>query len=815
MVSPTNLSSRLFTITGTGGTGKTRLALEHGRASLSRWTGGVWICDLTEAWSVQDILSAVADALSVPLERDPNSQLAEAIRGRGEALFIFDNFEQIVDHAAETVGRWLDIADRATFLVTSRQPLRLRGEHVYMLEPFGPGEASALFADRAHQADRRFQLTEDNRPQIEALVKMLDGLPLAIELAAARIRGLPPARLMNRLQKRFQLLQSRSPDLTPRQRTLRATLQWSWDLLRPWEQDCLAQAACFEGGFTFEAAEVIIDLSAYPQAPWVEDVLAELAEKSLLQTRSGRLSMLVSIQDFAREAAPEMEATQRRHGDFFATFGSRPALEALDRHGDAEKLAALGQEIDNLIAACKTAARGGRPQVAVDCARATLNIYALRGPFAAGLELIADLRTNATLADPRLEADVCHMETRIHQRLGEYAAGLRRARRFYELVKGIDDHRREALALNKCGILLRYQGYFDEALEVLEQALSISQHHRYPEVQATTLNAMANIFIKQNRQDDAERCHRRALQLSRDVGDRYQEAAVLGNLGAIYINLHRFDEAKAAFDAAMALHKKGVDLIGQGILYGNMGILEAKRRNYDDARHNFERALAIQRDLKNRRSMGILLGNLGALHFDRFELAQARDRLNEALQIQRQIGNRSSQGILLGNLGLVEQESGDLLGALDLFQRAIPILHQNRLRRFEAITLTHLGEVLLDMKRSREAREALTRAALAARTLHDETPAVIQALQGALAAEQGDPARGRQLVDAALQALRPFNHTRHTLKALCRKVAILQADDDLVGAAQALQEVVMMANRHNVPEDTAVMTRIGDLKRQR
>ena len=254
--------SRLVCLLGPGGTGKTRLARRYALAWLGEWPGGVYFCDLSEAHSLEGIHFAVALALGVPLGKDdPAVQLGHAIAGRGRCLVILDNFEQVQQHATATVGRWLDRAGEATFVVTSRERLHLEGEQVLAVEPLRlDSEAIELFAVRARAQRPGFELDEGTRHAVAEVVRLLDGLPLAIELAAARVRVLSPAQIVERLKDRFVLLAG-ATGAAARQATLRAAIDWSWELLTPWEQTALAQCSVFEGGFTLEAAELVLDLA--------------------------------------------------------------------------------------------------------------------------------------------------------------------------------------------------------------------------------------------------------------------------------------------------------------------------------------------------------------------------------------------------------------------------------------------------------------------------------------------------------------------------------------------------------------------------
>jgi predicted ATPase/class 3 adenylate cyclase len=324
--------TRLLTLLGTGGTGKTRLAIRYGRRWLGDWPGGVWFCDLSEASTLDGVCYAVSRTLGVRLGAgDPVAQVADAITARGQCLVVLDNFEQLTQHAAATLGQWLDGRD-ASFLVTSREKLGLPGEVVQPVEPLPlEGPAFDLFVVRARAARADFVLDDAGRASIEQAVRWLDGLPLAIELAAARMTLFSPAQLLERLRDRFQVLAGRrGPD---RQATLRAAIDWSWQLLSPAEQAAFAQCSTFEGGFTLAAAEGVLDLTTAADPLPVVDAIQALVDKSLLRRRAVDsdvprheidepfFGMYVSIHEFARERCREhgaafQRALEERHGSF-------------------------------------------------------------------------------------------------------------------------------------------------------------------------------------------------------------------------------------------------------------------------------------------------------------------------------------------------------------------------------------------------------------------------------------------------------------------------------------------------------------------
>lgn len=278
--------ARLVSVLGVGGTGKTRLVVHYGRSWLGEFPGGVWFSDLAPARSVEGIASAVAQGLDVPLGRDdPVVQLGHAIAGRGRCLVILDNFEQVARYAAQTLGHWLASTEQAQFLVTTREVLGLSGEAILALPPLPPAEGAELFVQRAEAAKPDFQPLAEDQAAIAPLIALLDGLPLAIELAAARVRVMRPHMLLARMSERFKLLASKGGRLD-RQSTLRATFDWSWDLLPPAEKAALAQLSVFDGGFTLEAAEAVIDLSNLDDVPWTVDVVNALVDKSFVRQRA-------------------------------------------------------------------------------------------------------------------------------------------------------------------------------------------------------------------------------------------------------------------------------------------------------------------------------------------------------------------------------------------------------------------------------------------------------------------------------------------------------------------------------------------------
>ena len=257
---------RLLTVVGAGGTGKTRLVCQYGVERVSAYEGGVWFADLSMANTEAELCQCVADALdSVDCEL-PIEQIGNAIRGRGATLILLDNFEQVVQFSSRTVGNWIGFAPEASFVVTSRERLRLSGEQLLYLDPVGLNEAVALFETRARAVRPDFVVTDANRKAVQEICNRLDCMSLAIELAAARSAILQPSQLLERLSQRFRLLRGRNREGSHRQSTLRNAIDWSWKLLAPYERAALAQLSVFSSRLSLDATEHVINLDAFPDA---------------------------------------------------------------------------------------------------------------------------------------------------------------------------------------------------------------------------------------------------------------------------------------------------------------------------------------------------------------------------------------------------------------------------------------------------------------------------------------------------------------------------------------------------------------------
>jgi predicted ATPase/class 3 adenylate cyclase len=668
---------RLITVLGPGGIGKTRFVRRYARVWLGDWPGGVYFCDLSDARTTDGVLGAVAVGLGIPLGRDDAvTQLGHAIAARGSCLVILDNVEQVLEPVATALSRWLDRAGAARFLVTSRERLRLDGEGVLALEalPLGDdtGGAVALFLARARAQLPGFAANPAQHAEVERVVLLLDGMPLAIELAAARVRLLSPAQIVERLRDRFVLLAG-ARGTAPRQATLRGAIDWSWELLSRAEQAAFAQCAVFEGGFTLAAAEAVLDLAPVGATEAPIDIVQSLLDKSLLRVwhprgqggdHEPRFGMYASLHEYARErldASGEAAAAEARHGRHFAVFGDEDALAALWKSDGARRRNALAIELDNLVAACRRAlARGDAPTAASSYAAAWA-VLERQGPRALGVTLGRELATASMPPGPRV------------------------------------------VVLRNYGTAIHLAGDPERGAAILLEALALAQSAGDRRAEAELLGGLGDIRFDQMRLDEAHRLLDAALVASRETGDRIIEAKTLCRLTAVAHVQSRWDEAATLMDAGMARVRETGARQLELVLLNMRAMREHAQGHSQTALETHRHMCEIARETGHRSGEATSLTNLGGMLLDLGRDGEALPALQEALSIHREIGNRSHEGMVLGNLGILHRQQGRADDARAHFEAALAIAREVEDPRHELYLLGSLGELLLEQQKFEEA----------------------------------------------------------------------------------------------------------------
>ena len=657
--------ARLVSLLGMGGTGKTRLATHFGWTALGEFAGGVWFCDLAVARDIDGLTYAVAQGLELPLGReDPVAQIGHAIAGRGACLLILDNFEQISRHAEATLGQWLGRAAQARFLVTTREVLGIAGEEALTLAPLPQADAELLFRRRALAARRDFKPGADDEGAIAPLVKLLDGLPLAIELAAARVRTLGPRAMLARMGERFKLLTSSGHRLE-RQSTLRVAFDWSWDMLSDADRTAFAQLSVMAGAFSLEAAEQVIALDDLPEAArgaWGPDLVQSLVDKSLLRALPGeRFDMLISVQAYADDhlrhpgrypgsGSAALVAAQGRHCAWYAALGPQRAVE----HDCVD--------LDNLVMACRRAVGFGRTDWACGALVGAWAALALHGPYQSGVDLAQAVSSMPGLVG----ADAARVQTTLGSAL-EAAGRLAEARTAQERALGHgaagQGGASEIEALISLGGLMGRAGQTDAARRTLQRALELARQQSEAVLACNALNGLGNLEFVQGRMDESLGHYEAALSLAKQSSYRRGECSVLGNMGNLNASCGRVDAARTMSEQALALARTLGDKRREGNTLSNLGLQYWTQGKLDLARSACDAALTVARDLGHPRLESVVLCNLGLVHEAMRQPEQASQHLEAALVLARRMGDPRAEGQVLGYLGWVDARLGKFAAA--------------------------------------------------------------------------------------------------------------------------------------------------------
>ena len=577
---------RLVTLTGAGGSGKTRLALELGLGLLEAFPNGVFIVQLAPLTDTALVVPAIAQALGVrelagrPLLSNLQEHLADK-----HLLLVVDNCEHLRG-ATPTLSALLAAAPKLTVLATSRECLHLSGEHDFPLAPLVQDEAVELFAARAKAVMPSFAL-DGIRVEVVEICNRLDCLPLAIELAAARMRVLSPQALLARLEQRLPLLTGGARDAPERQRTLRATIEWSYELLELGEQELFARLAVFAGGCTPEAAEDVCTASL--------DTFSSLIDKSLLRQSEDRLWMLETIREYALERleeAGEAEGLRRRHAQYFLEV-TRQAEGELRGAEQAASLETLEAEHDNLRAAL--AGRDGDLQL--EFAGLLWRFWVARGHFEEGLKSLRQVLGRPS-PDAALRAQAFHAAANVALFGGGDVAYIKScAEEARKLFEAAGDAAGVARALLDLGNATGLEGDYELAGRLLKRARTAAGDVGDRLYVASATNSLAEIALRRRDYEEALALYREALALARDLGHPQSISQVLFNVGFAFFRLGRHDDAETSVKESLTLaHGLGSRHIIAACI-SLTGSLAAARGRPQQARRLLAMAEALQSEL--------------------------------------------------------------------------------------------------------------------------------------------------------------------------------------------------------------------------
>jgi len=609
---------RLLTLTGPGGVGKTRLVLEVAREAAKRFVDGVCLVPLASVPQAQLVPSAIATSLGVKegAERPLVEALQEHLRDR-RLLLLLDNLEHLLE-AAPLVGELLAACPGLTVLATSRAVLQLSAEHIYPVPPLTvpdpsrlPGlghlvqyDAVQLFVQRARAADAHFAVTEENARSIAGICSRLDGLPLAVELAAARVRLFPPPALLRRLSSRLDLLTGGARDAPERQQTLRATLDWSYHLLSAQDQRLFDRLSVFVGGGSFEAAEAVCNADGELD---VLESAASLVEQSLLRSEPAaggepRLVMLETVREYAGallQASGEAEEIRRRHVEYYLALAEEAAPH-LTGPDQAAWLQRLERDLGNLRAALEWARERSETEMGLRLAGALTRFWVTQGYSTEGREWLTGFIA---------QADGVALPTVVR-----------------------------AQACSGAGLLANIQGDLSEAVSWLDQGIVLYQEAGDQIGAVRALNTLGGVAYDRGDLAEARARWEECVALARSVNDPGEVARALGNLGDAYYHLGELARAETCHQEALALARQAGRRDVEAFQLGDLGNVSRRQGDLERAAALHRQALALKRTLGDRRQIAITLEDVAALAAAEGRMERVARLLGAAAELRARIG---------------------------------------------------------------------------------------------------------------------------------------------------------------------------------
>ncbi len=819
--------TRLLTLTGPGGTGKTRLSLHVAADLIEMFPDGVWLVELAPLSDPALVPQTLTSTLGVREEsgRPIAATLTDYLRAK-HLLLILDNCEHLIDACAQLADVLLHACPDLRVLASSREALGIAGETAFRvpslslpppqsriadLHSLNQYEAVRLFIDRASAVRPGFQMTEANAPAIAQICHRLDGVPLAIELAAARVRAMTPEQITARLDDRFRLLTGGSRTALPRQQTLRALIDWSWDLLSPPERTLLRRLAVFWDGWTLDAAEAVCADAEGQEVispNEVLDWLARLVDKSLVvadeQDGEARYRLLETIRQYARDklleaGSTEAERVRGRHLNFFLRLAAEAEPE-VRRADQLSWLARLETEHGNLRAALKWALGSRDIERGLRLAAALSRFWYLRGHWKEGREWLEQMLLETAREAASSQAALWR-SARAKALYGaawlmdESGRDIPLYEESLSLCRELGDKWGTAFSLRGLGATTAYRGNPEQGEPLLEESLTLFKELGDPWGMAVVLFSLA--WVASNRDDNqtAQAMWDESLSLFRQVGDRWGIAVVLGGLGYIARLQGHYQKAAALSEESLTLFRELGDKAGVAVSLSRLGNVALRRGDYRQAVTILEEGLVLQKERGDRASAIFTLSLLGLVACYQADYLRAVSLLEEGLALSREIEDEVNAAYVLGYMGLAAYYQGDLERAGTLWRESVPLHREYEERPGLGIALNGLGLVAVQQSDFTLAANLLHESLTLHQSVGDRRYIAISLdSQGRLARAQGDGAQAASLFKQSLTLRKKMGDKQGLAEALEALASVATGRPEkaarLFGAAESLREAI-------------------------
>lgn len=694
---------RLVTIVGQGGAGKTRLATTIARSRLNQYRDGVWLVELADiSPDDDDLVEAIAVEIAIALDLrlsgsdTPIEQLLNYLQHK-QMMLVLDNFEHLLE-GAQIILDIVQRCEQVQLLVTSREVVGLRAEWAIALtgliyptsdEDEMPSDAVELFAARRAQ-QQRGDIAVADLTAIRRICRMVEGLPLAIELAAALTRHTTCQAIVNHLEKGFDALATSLRDVEPRHRALHVVFEMSWRTLTPILQQQLARLSVFRGGFTAAAAQQVADAG--------ELHLAGLGDKSLLSydAEMGRYSLHAVVRAYAAEKRPFTAPTLTKHAHYYLTLLAQHT-ELLQKETPQKSVAVIHPEIDNVRLAWQTGLEQRQTEWLFSALTSLSIYYQLRGLAHEG-EATMQATQRAT---QNWGADGINLTThagleraRFQNRLGQYRPAIETIKTVLKLAVQNNNRWVEGMGHVWWGESLWRLGEYDAAKTKLNHALDIAHALDATLIIGWCHHQLGIIYDIQSQYGLARDHLEKACGAWQALGNTNTLGVSLNSLGLVYFHQGDLPTAQERLEHALRLCNQVDNRHLQSYLLNNLSIITADQGDYLGAQYYLQLGLELASSTGNLASQGHLYTNLGRNYRSLGELELSVEKLEQGLQVAELLGNQSEIAVALLNLAISKGEQGELLQATELYDKALAISQQSNLPTIECQVLIHMARLL-------------------------------------------------------------------------------------------------------------------------
>ena len=692
---------RLVTVTGPGGIGKTRLAVQVASGLVECFPGGTHFVSLSSLSDPGLIASVIVQTLGIREAggQSPLEVLKQTLQEqlRAPMLLLLDNFEHLVQ-AVPTVAELLAVGPNLKILVTSRAALHVYGEHEFTVPPLALPDsrsmppvdvlshypAVALFVQRAVAVKPDFELNRENAPAVAEICARLDGLPLAIELAAARVKVLSPSSMQTRLTSRLQLLTGGARDMPQRQQTLRAAMDWSYDLLSPAEQKLFRGLSVFVGGCTLEGAEAVCDTKGDLDLDML-DGMASMVNKSLVQQveqakGESRFVMLETIREYALEkleASAEQASTKRAHAAYCLVLAEEAAAEQSGADG-VEYLERFAVEHDNFRAALEWLTESGDAQWGLRLGAALFRFWEMREYLAEGRARLGRLLAMAGAAAPTKARERALFAAGVLATgQGDYAAADALIRESLDIARQLGDKHGAAVSLNALAVGARDRGDVPGARALSEESLVLWRELGDQKAVARSLSNLANIVKLQGDNARARSLYAECLSIFQELGDRTGVAWSINYLGDVARDQGDFAGARTLYEQGLAIFRELDDRWGIAGTLADLGSLAREQGNYPSARSMYRESIKLFQELDHKRGIARLLEYFACSAAAQLEAERSLRLAGAAAALRQNIGaplTPAEQAKLEASLHPARQALANTVGVTAWLEgRALPV----------------------------------------------------------------------------------------------------------------------------------------------